>query len=59
MSQQNASDRKKAYDEQDKEITELQQKYNVDVQEVLNAVIAADNDLKKAEEYLKERTTKR
>lgn len=58
MSQQNVSDRKKAYDEQDKEITDLQKKYNVDVQEVLNAVIAADNDLEKAEEYLKKRTSR-
>ena len=57
MSQQSA-DRKKVYDEQDKEITDLQKKYNVDIQEVLNAVIAADNDLGKAEEYLKERTKK-
>lgn len=61
MSQQNhnADDRKKAYDAQDKEINDLQQKYNVDTQEVLNAVIAADNDLAKAEEYLKERTTRK
>jgi len=58
MSQQSASDRKKTYDEQDQEITDLQKKYNVDAQEVLNAVIAADNDLEKAEEYLKERTSK-
>jgi len=58
MSQQSASDRKKTYDEQDQEITDLQKKYNVDAQEVLNAVIAADNDLGKAEEYLKERTSK-
>ena len=57
MSQQSA-DRKKFYDEQDKEITDLQKKYNVDTQEVLNALIAADNDLGKAEEYLKERTKK-
>ncbi|MBS1688495.1 MAG: hypothetical protein JSS96_07205 [Bacteroidetes bacterium] len=57
MSQQ-STDRKKAYDEQDKEITDLQKKYNVDTQEVLNAIIAADNDLEKAEEYLKERTNK-
>ena len=53
---QNSEDRKQAYDEQDKEITDLQKKYNVDTQEVLNAVIDADNDLDKAEEYLKKRT---
>jgi len=55
---QNSQDRKKAYDEQDKEITDLQKKYNVDTQEVLNAVIDADNDLQKAEDYLKKRTEK-
>ena len=55
---QNSEDRKQAYDEQDKEITDLQKKYNVDTQEVLNAVIDADNDLDKAEEYLKKRTEK-
>ena len=55
---QNSQDRKKAYDEQDKEITDLQKKYNVDMQEVLNAVIDADNDLEKAEDYLKKRTKK-
>ena len=55
---QNSEDRKKAYDEQDKEITDLQKKYNVDTQEVLNAVIDSDNDLEKAEDYLKKRTEK-
>ena len=55
---QNSEDRKQAYDEQDKEITDLQKKYNVDTQDVLNAVIDADNDLDKAEEYLKKRTEK-
>ena len=55
---QNSQDRKNAYDEQDKEISDLQQKYNVDTQEVLNAVIESDNDLEKAEEYLKQRTEK-
>jgi|GEM_PF-1030067 len=55
---QNSQDRKKAYDAQDKEINDLQKKYNVDMQEVLNAVIDADNDLEKAEAYLKKRTTK-
>ena len=58
MSDQNRDDRKKAYDAQDKEITDLQTKYNVDMQEVLNAVIASDNDLLKAEQYLEERTKK-
>ena len=53
---QNSEDRKQAYDEQDKEITDLQAKYGVDTQEVLNAVIDADNDLSKAEDYLKQRT---
>jgi translation elongation factor EF-Ts len=51
--------RKKAYDEQDKEISDLQKKYNVDMQEVLNAVIDSDNDLEKAEDYLKKRTEKK
>ncbi len=55
---QNSEDRKQAYDEQDKEITDLQAKYGVDTQEVLNAVIDADNDLSKAEDYLKQRTEK-
>ena len=55
---QNSQDRKKAYDAQDKEINDLQKKYNVDMQEVLNAVIDADNDLEQAEAYLKKRTTK-
>ena len=55
---QNSEDRKQAYDEQDKEITDLQAKYGVDTQEVLNAVIDADNDLGKAEDYLKQRTEK-
>ncbi len=55
---QNSQDRKKTYDEQDKEINDLQKKYNVDTQEVLNAVIDADNDLGKAEDYLKKRTEK-
>ncbi len=55
---QTSEERKKAYDEQDKEITDLQKKYNVDTQEVLNAVIDSDNDLEKAEEYLKKRTEK-
>ena len=40
------------------EINDLQKKYNVDTQEALNAVIDADNDLEKAEAYLKKRTTK-
>lgn len=40
-------------------IQELKSKYQVDEQEILNAVIAADNDRKKAEEYLKERTEKK
>ena len=55
---QTSQDRKKAYNEQDKEISDLQKKYKVDTQEVLNAVIDADNDLEKAEEYLKKRTSK-
>jgi translation elongation factor EF-Ts len=55
---QTSEDRKKIYDEQDKEITDLQTKYNADLQEVLNAVIDADNDLEKAEEYLKKRQKK-
>ena len=55
---QNSEDRKAAYNEQDKEINDLQKKYNVDAQEVLNAVIDADNDLEKAEDYLKKRTEK-
>ena len=55
---QNSQERKKAYDEQDKEITDLQARYKVDMQEVLNAVIDADNDLQKAEDYLKKRTEK-
>ena len=55
---QNSEDRKQAYDEQDKEIKDLQAKYGVDTQEVLNAVIDADNDLSKAEDYLKQRTEK-
>ena len=55
---QNSEDRKQAYDEKDKEITDLQAKYGVDAQEVLNAVIDADNDLGKAEDYLKQRTEK-
>ncbi len=55
---QTSQDRKKAYDEQDQEINDLQKKYNVDMQEVLNAVIDSDNDLEKAEEYLKKRTEK-
>jgi len=58
MSNENSADRKKSYDAQDKELTDLQQKYNVDMQEVLNAVIDSDNDLAKAEAYLKERTGK-
>lgn len=40
-------------------INDLKEKFGVDEQEVLNAVIAADNDRAKAEEYLRERTTKR
>ena len=56
---QNSQDRKKAYDAQDKEISDLQKKYGVDTQEVLNAVIESDNDLEKAEEYLKKRTEKK
>jgi len=55
---QNSEERKSAYNEQDKEMTDLQKKYNVDMQEVLNAVIESDNDLVKAENYLKERTKK-
>lgn len=55
---QTSQERKSAYNEQDKEITDLQKKYNVDMQEVLNAVIDSDNDLVKAEDYLKERTKK-
>ena len=55
---QNAQERKNTYNEQDKEITDLQKKYNVDTQEVLNAVIDADNDLAKAEDYLQKRTKK-
>jgi len=55
---QNSQERKKTYNEQDKEITDLQTKYKVDTQEVLNAVIDSDNDLKKAEAYLKKRTEK-
>ena len=55
---ENSQDRKEAYNEQDKEINDLQKKYNVDTQEVLNAVIDADNDLDKAEDYLKKRTEK-
>ena len=55
---ENSQDRKKAYDEKDKEINDLQKKYNVDMQEVLNAVIDSDNDLAKAEEYLQKRTEK-
>jgi len=58
MSNQNSDDRKKTYDAQDKELTDLQTKYGVDMQEVLNAVIDSDNDLEKAEQYLKERTKK-
>ena len=55
---QNSQERKKVYNEQDKEISDLQKKYHIDMQEVLNAVIDADNDLKKAEDYLKKRTEK-
>jgi len=55
---QNSQDRKKTYDEQDQEITDLQKKYKVDTQEVLNAVIDANNDLAKAEAYLQKRTDK-
>jgi hypothetical protein len=55
---QNSEQRQKAYNEQDKEINDLQKKYNVDTQEVLNAVIDADNELEKAEDYLKKRTEK-
>ena len=55
---ENSQSRKKAYDENDKEINDLQTKYKVDMQEVLNAVIDSDNDLAKAEEYLKKRTEK-
>ncbi len=40
-------------------INDLKEKFGVDEQEVLNAVIAADNDRTKAEEYLRERTAKR
>lgn len=56
MPDQNRNEREKQYNEQDKELTDLQSKYNVDMQEVLNAVIVCDNDLQRAEEYLKERT---
>jgi len=56
---QNSQERKKAYTVQDQEITDLQKKYNVDTQEVLNAVIDADSDLAKAEDYLKKRTEKK
>ena len=56
MSQQ-SEERKVKYTKEDKEITDLQKKYNVDTQEALNAVIDADNDLEKAEAYLKKRTT--
>ena len=55
---QNSQDRKKIYEEQDKEISDLQKKYGVDAQEALNAVIDADNNLEEAEEYLKKRTGK-
>jgi hypothetical protein len=55
---QNSQERKTTYDKQDKEITDLQNKYGVDAQEVLNAVIDSDNDLQKAEDYLKKRTGK-
>ena len=55
---QNSEERKKTYKEQDKEITDLQKKYKVDTQEVLNAVIDSDKDLEKAEAYLKKRTEK-
>ncbi len=40
-------------------INDLKEKFGVDEQEVLNAVIAADNNREKAEAYLRERTTKR
>lgn len=46
-------------EEQDKMLDELQSKYNVDRQEVLNAVIASNNDRSKAEQYLRERTGKK
>jgi len=46
-------------EEQDKMLDDLQSKYNVDRQEVLNAVIASNNDRSKAEEYLRERTEKK
>jgi len=55
---QNSQERKNTYNEQDKEIADLQKKYKVDMQEVLNAVIDSDNDLEKAEAYLKKRTEK-
>ena len=55
---ENSQSRKKAYDEKDKEINDLQKKYKVDMQEVLNAVIDSDNDLAKAGEYLQKRTEK-
>lgn len=40
-------------------IQDLKSKFNVDEQEVLNAVIAANNDRAKAEAYLRERTEKK
>lgn len=40
-------------------IQELKSKFKVDEQEVLNAVIAANNDRTKAEQYLQERTEKK
>ena len=55
----NSQERKKTYDKHDKELTDLQKKYKVDMQEVLNAVISADNNLQEAEEYLKKRTEKK
>jgi hypothetical protein len=46
-------------EDQDKMLDDLQSKYNVDRQEVLNAVIASNSDRSKAEEYLRERTEKK
>jgi|GEM_PF-2274347 len=40
-------------------VQELKNKYGVDEQEALNAVIAANNNRSEAEAYLKERTEKK
>jgi hypothetical protein len=55
----NKSNMQQKNEEQDRMLDELQRKYNVDRQEVLNAVIASNNDRNKAEQYLRERTEKR